>query len=147
MGRYTGKTVINYTYNVDDYRPLDTRMLVPTYDDLINESNWLIKGDSNAYNGMIVAVGSNTADLTKNGIYYLFDAEHPGKEDVPDVTKSDNWHKLGDLDIITKMAGSDSTEISTDANGALKINVNNLVQRLNNDDEVLILLGGDAKSL
>lgn len=97
MGRYPGKTVINYTYNVNDYRPLDTRMLVPTYADLTLESNWLVKGESNTYNGMIVAVGSNTADLTKNGVYYLFDAKHPGADDLPDVTKEENWHKLCNL--------------------------------------------------
>jgi hypothetical protein len=97
MGRYPGKTVINYTYNVNDYRPLDTRMLVPTYADLTLESNWLVKGESNTYNGMIVAVGSNTADLTKNGVYYLFDAKNPGADDLPDVTKEENWHKLCNL--------------------------------------------------
>ena len=97
MGRYPGKTVINYTYNVNDYRPLDTRMLVPTYADLTLESNWLVKGESNTYNGMIVAVGSNTADPTKNGVYYLFDAKKPGADDLPDVTKEENWHKLCNL--------------------------------------------------
>jgi hypothetical protein len=105
MGRYPGKTVINYTYNVNDYRPLDTRMLVPTYADLMLESNWTVKGESNTYNGMIVAVGSNTADLTKNGIYYLFDAANPSADDVPDVTNEANWHKLAELSELDAFVG------------------------------------------
>lgn len=97
MARYTGKSILNQVYNINDYRPLDTRMLVPTYEDLVDEANWLVKGESNAYNGMIVAVGSNLKDLSKNGIYYLFDTKNPGSDDTPDVTKEENWHKLANL--------------------------------------------------
>ena len=48
---------------------------------------------TNSFNGMIVSVGSDP-DVTKNGIYRLFDPEHPGKDDIPDVTKAESWHKL-----------------------------------------------------
>jgi hypothetical protein len=71
-------------------------MLVPTYADLTTEANWLVKGESNAYNGMIVAVGSDK-DPIKNGIYRLFDKNNPGAEDVPEVTNEDNWYKLAEL--------------------------------------------------
>jgi hypothetical protein len=122
MARYTGKTILNQVYNVNEYRPLDTRMLVPTYSDLTLESNWLVKGESNAFNGMIVAVGSNLADTTKNGIYYLFDAKNPGSDDIPDVTKEENWHKLANFEDITglteiiqananKLAGIETTVV------------------------------------
>jgi hypothetical protein len=97
MARYTGKSILNQVYNINEYHPLDTRMLVPTYSDLTLESNWLIKGESNAFNGMIVAVGSNIVDTSKNGVYYLFDIKNPGADDIPDVTKEENWHKLVSL--------------------------------------------------
>jgi hypothetical protein len=103
MARYTGKSVLKNVYNVRDYHPLDTRMLVPTYADLTLESNWLVNGESNAYNGMIVAVGSNKADYTKNGIYFLFDKNNPGKDDVPEVTKEENWHKLASLSELSEV--------------------------------------------
>lgn len=103
MARYTGKSVLKNVYNVSDYHPLDTRMLVPTYADLTLESNWLVNGESNAYNGMIVAVGSNKADYTKNGIYFLFDKNNPGKDDIPDVTNPDNWHKLASLSELSEV--------------------------------------------
>lgn len=104
MARYTGKSTLSATYNVKDYRPLDTRMLVPAYSDLTLSTNWSIDGyGSIAYNGMIVAVGSNTADTTKNGIYYLFDASNPKAGDEPDVTVEGNWHKVAELNEIDRV--------------------------------------------
>lgn len=97
--RYKGKSTLATTYDVKYYGPLDTRFLVPTYADLTNPANWTIDGyGSNAYNGMIVAVGSNESDPSKNGIYRLFDANNPGAKDEPDVTKEANWHKLAEVD-------------------------------------------------
>ena len=96
MARYKGKSTLHQVYNINDYHPLDTRMLVPTYNDLLLEDNWLYNGESNAYNGMIVAVGGNTSDISKNGVYYLFDASNPRADDIPDVTKEASWHKLAD---------------------------------------------------
>lgn len=98
--RYTGSSTLNQVYNINDYHPLDTRMLVPTYADLTLEANWLVKGESNAYNGMIVAVGS---DPSKNGVYYLFDAKNPGADDLPDVTKEENWHRLCNLSEVNNL--------------------------------------------
>lgn len=53
----------------------------------------------------------------------------------------------GLLEQVAQMVGSDSTEISADTDGTLKINVNKLVQRLNSDNEVFVLSGGSANSL
>lgn len=103
MARYKGKATLTNTYNVDYYAPLDTRMLVPSYADLIVEENWLINGESNAYNGMIVAVGTDT-DVSKIGIYYLFDSANPKAKDVPDVTNYDNWHKIAELSELNVLA-------------------------------------------
>lgn len=119
MSRYTGKSVLNQVYNINDYHPLDTRMLVPTYADLTMESNWLVNDESNAYNGMIVAVGSNKADPTKNGIYRLFDNNNPGADDIPDVTKEKNWHKLAELsDLNDIISGLSSLQSELDSLGA-----------------------------
>lgn len=102
MSRYKGKAVAVSTYDVKYYGPYDTRFLVPTYADLTDEANWTIEGyGSNAYNGMIVAVGSNTEDISKNGIYRLFDAENPTAKDVPDVTNEANWHRIAEIELVT----------------------------------------------
>ena len=97
MSRYRGKAVIANTYDVKYYGPLDTRLLVPTYADLTTESNWTISGyGSIAYNGMLVIVGSNIEDVSKNGLYRLFDADNPSAKDEPDVTNEANWHKVAE---------------------------------------------------
>lgn len=102
MSRYKGKAVALSTYDVKYYGPYDTRFLVPTYADLTDEANWTIEGyGSNAYNGMIVAVGSNTEDISKNGIYRLFDVNNPNPKDVPDVTNEANWHRLAEIELVT----------------------------------------------
>lgn len=103
MSRYKGKSILTGTYDVKYYGPLDTRLLVPTYADLLNPANWTIEGyGSNAYNGMIVVVGSNIEDPTKNGIYRLFDAKNPGQKDEPDVTKEENWHFIPEYELVTE---------------------------------------------
>lgn len=105
MARYTGKVVNANTYNVKYYGPLDTRLLVPTYADLMDESNWTIEGfGSIAYNGMIVAVGANPTDVSKVGLYYLFDRDNPRAKDEPVVTNEASWHKLCDLDQLNTLA-------------------------------------------
>lgn len=109
MGRYTGKVIMPNTYNVKYYGPLDTRLLVPTYDDLTLASNWTINGyGSTAYNGMIVAVGSDVEDTSRNGVYYLFDINKPKASDEPDVTSASNWHKLATLDDLEAAGGTGS---------------------------------------
>jgi hypothetical protein len=106
MARYTGKSVLKNVYNISDYYPLDTRMLVPTYSDLFLADNWQVNGQSSVYNGMIVAVGSNKADLTKNGIYRLFDKNNPGADDEPDITNPESWHKLAELSDLSAIISS-----------------------------------------
>lgn len=103
MARDIGKVGTGLTYEPSYYGPLDARLLVPTYDDLTISSNWEVDGESNAYNGMIVAVGTNTADVSKNGIYYLFDAKNPTADDYPDVTNESNWHKVAELDELNQL--------------------------------------------
>lgn len=101
MSRYKGKSTLATTYDVKYYGPLDTRLLVPTYADLTDPANWTIDGyGSNAYNGMIVAVGADT-DQSKNGIYRLFDANNPGAKDEPDVTNEANWHRIAEIEPVT----------------------------------------------
>ena len=104
MSRYKGKSTLTSTYDVKYYGPLDTRFLVPTYADLTDPANWTIDGyGSNAYNGMIVAVGANESDPSKNGIYRLFDTNNPGAKDEPDVTNAANWHKLAEIDEVDSL--------------------------------------------
>ena len=98
MARFKGHTNIGIVYNPTHFAPLDTRMLVGRYSDLTDRSNWVPKGytEVSAYNGMIVSVGSDP-DLSKNGLYRLFDKNNPGPDDIPDVTKKENWYKVSDI--------------------------------------------------
>lgn len=135
MARYIGKLdPLTSSYNVTDYYPLDTRMLVPTYADLTLEANWVYEGASIVYNGMIVAVGSNTEDPTKNGIYRLFDEKNPSEYDIPVVTDEANWHKLCELSDLDDYVKND------DAFAALRTSVSN------NQDAIAALLGGDSST-
>jgi hypothetical protein len=47
---------------------------------------------------MIVAVWRNTADTTKNGIYFLHDPNVVKTTVDPDYTKTENWHRLDKSD-------------------------------------------------
>lgn len=87
--------------------PLDSRSLVTKYDDLFKDTTWKksIKAEDGttqevciAHNGMIVAVWRNTADTTKNGIYFLHDTNVVKTTVDPDYTKVENWHRLDKSD-------------------------------------------------
>ena len=78
--------------------PLDAKSLIATYDQLLDPATWTEGTSIIAYNGMVTAVWLNTADPTKNGVYFLHDSTVTSKFKAPDVSKSENWHKLGGLD-------------------------------------------------
>lgn len=96
MARVFGSQIVTTNYEVQVKKPFDARMLVPCYDDLLLKDNWVKSGTTQviAYNGMLVAV-ANTADVSKNGLYFLFDAAATGLKS-PDVTNADNWIKIGE---------------------------------------------------
>lgn len=102
MARYNGKGTTVTTFNVKAYTPLDVRMIVETVADLTLDSTWTIDGALRTYNGMLTVVANDVAENC--GVYYLQDASAPGKNDEPDHTNINNWHKLGtlaDLDTVT----------------------------------------------
>lgn len=84
--------------------PLDPKSLIDTYAQLINKATWTEGTSVIAYNGMIAAVWNNTADTSKNGIYFLHDATVTSKFKAPDVTIEANWHKLSDIDSLSGLA-------------------------------------------
>jgi hypothetical protein len=89
---------ISSQYKYTGRGPLDSKMLVKTYADLLNESTWLTEANKlSAYNGMIVAVWLNSDDISKNGVYFLHDSLVTNTFKAPDVTKEANWHKLSSL--------------------------------------------------
>lgn len=101
MSRVIGSTNRNINYEVSIKKPLDARSLVKTYEDLLLESNWLNgSGKSIAYNGMLVAV-ANTNDVSKNGLYFLFDINCTTSLKSPDVTVESNWLKIGETSEIS----------------------------------------------
>lgn len=104
MARVRGALNATSNYEVQVKKPLDARMLVPSYDDLLLKDNWVKVGttQSIAYNGMLVAV-ANTTDTSKNGLYFLFDAAVTGLKS-PDVTSAENWIKIGETTDISDFA-------------------------------------------
>lgn len=93
-------------YKYTGRSPVDAKMLVKTYNELFLEDTWLVSGKNCAYNGMIVAVGLNKEDASKNGIYYLHDATVTSTFTAPNVTLESNWHKLCTIDEIASFAES-----------------------------------------
>lgn len=93
----------NYLYSGKG--PFDSKMWVKTYADLFAEGTF---PSGSAYQGMIVAVGLNTADTTKNGIYYLFDSTVTNTFRSPSTAES-NWHKVAELSELEKLSDSIST--------------------------------------
>jgi hypothetical protein len=90
--RYTGKG------------PLDAKALVKTYAELLDTATWTIDGKVAAYNGMITAVWLNKDDTSKNGIYFLHDANCTSALKTPNVTVEANWHKLGGIENLPGLA-------------------------------------------
>ena len=96
MARVIGAFDKSSNYEVSIRKPIDARMLVPSYADLTNSSNWLNKDNkSTAYNGMLVAV-ANASDLEHSGVYYFFDTSYSALKGG-DVTLESNWHKIAEI--------------------------------------------------
>ena len=69
--------------------PFDSKMLVKTYNDLLNISQGV-------YNGMIVAVGLDS-EPSNNGIYYLYDSTVKNAMGTPKTNNKDNWRKICEI--------------------------------------------------
>jgi hypothetical protein len=95
--------VITYSnqYRYNKRGPLDSKALVKTYTNLLDQNTWLIDNTMAAYNGMLTAVWMNKEDTSKNGIYFLFDPTATSAVKVPDVTNEANWHKLAEMSDLT----------------------------------------------
>lgn len=79
--------------------PLDAKALVKTYADLLSAETWTVDGKIAAYNGMITAVWLDKEDLSRNGIYFLYDSAVTSAVKVPDVTNAANWHRLDESSV------------------------------------------------
>ena len=110
MSRTFGAQNVTTNYEVQVRRPFDARMLVSSYDALLTKDNWVKAGTTQgvAYNGMLVAV-ANTTDVSKNGLYFLFDANCTSALKSPDVTNADNWIKIGETSDISDFAARVTT--------------------------------------
>ena len=100
---------ISDQYKYTGRGPLDAKSLVKTYAELVSSTTWTVDDQLIAYNGMIVAVWLNKADVSKNGIYFLHDPAITTALGKPDVTNDANWHKLAELsDISDRLSAIDS---------------------------------------
>ena len=99
MARLRGTFNLDANYDVVVKRPIDARMLVPTYADLTIKDNWYATDDFGnpttslvAFNGMLVAV-ADKLDVEHSGLYMLFDTN---AKKNPNVELEDNWIKIGE---------------------------------------------------
>ena len=110
MARPLGAQIVTTNYEVTVRKPFDARTLVTSYEDLLVKDNWLKSGTSQliAYNGMIVSV-ADTSNVSKNGLYMLFDINCNTALKSPDVTVESNWLKIGDnsdiSDLLERLSG------------------------------------------
>jgi hypothetical protein len=127
---------ISNQYRYSGRGPFDAKSLVKTYADLLDTETWTTVSASgasvvSAYNGLITAVWLNKDDISKNGIYFLYDPEVTSPLKTPNVTLASNWHKLCNL--------SDIQELSTQIE-IVKSELNELGERvtaLEEDSDVI----------
>lgn len=95
--------------------PFDAKALVKTYADLLDLNTWTVDNNLVAYNGMITAVWLNKDDVSKNGIYFLYDTSVTTALKKPDVTNEANWHRfadLSDLSALTEQLATMKSELA-----------------------------------
>lgn len=95
---------ISSQYTYTGRGPLDAKMLVKSYAELLQESTWIVNNKNVAYNGMVVVVWLNKEDTSKNGVYFLHDATVTSTFKAPDVTNKANWRKLGEFEDYSNIA-------------------------------------------
>lgn len=139
MARVRGSIPFSSNYEASISKPMDARMLVPSYNDLLDNSNWLTsKNTPCCFNGMLVAV-ANTSDTSKNGLYMLFDKDNTRK---PNVTIETNWIKIGETsdisDLVSRIQTIETriTEVSSDIES-----LDARVSALENDEDTLHTYG------
>ena len=94
-------------YLTKNMGPLASKMLVKTYDELLDKNTWIADGKVTAYNGMLVAVWLNKKDPSRNGVYLLQDPNITSAlkyEERLDVTQEAHWHKLTSLEDLANYA-------------------------------------------
>lgn len=102
MARVVGSFNKDTNYEVSIRKPIDARIVVPSYADLTTESNWVNEaGKSVVYNGLVVAV-VDTTDIEHSGVYYFYDVSFSALKGGT-VTNIDNWIKLCTLDELNSL--------------------------------------------
>ena len=101
---------IGSQYILTGRNPFDAKQKVNTYADLLLDATWkLADGTAVAFNGMIVAVATDT-DLSKRGLYILLDDTIINNFSTPDYTTDSNWHKIAELSDLDNLADKSTVE-------------------------------------
>ena len=99
MAKLTYGTTISAIYDPQVGAPLDSRMAVAKFDDLINITTWQTngggKGEAYSYYGMLVYVGQ---DKDKNGLYTLQPSNIEGRTVTDDTTDPSCWVRISQTD-------------------------------------------------
>ena len=87
-------TTIGTNYLYSGKGPFDAKQVVNTYSKLINPDTF----GGYQYNGMIVGVSyGQSSDISKVGLYYLYDPKATSGFSPVDNTKEENWHRLATI--------------------------------------------------
>ena len=99
MAKLTYGTTISAIYDPQVGAPLDSRMAVATFNDLIDIRTWQTngggKGEAYSYYGMLVYVGQ---DKDKNGLYTLQPSNIEGRTVTDDTQTASCWVRISQTD-------------------------------------------------
>lgn len=123
MGKtYTPTSNLLASYNIIVAKPLDTRIVVDTYNDLINPATWgqwdpdLSMWNLFCYQGQVTSVVADSDD-SKNGVYYLKtdNYKNPTYATNPGYSMYNDWIRIGgNLFNIDQYTIKDNTDTYSD---------------------------------
>ena len=115
MGRIPNSINSGYGYNISALGPIDSRMLVSIFDDLISENTWEKHANpSGTYKGMFVAVKESSVNYPENGpgIYLLVDNDYKKPKSWQKCGGEGDgiWNEINENDIITLIPDTEDSK-------------------------------------
>ena len=103
-----------FGYNISAGGPIDSRMLVEYFDDLISEDTWEKHSNpSDTFKGMFVAVKESSKNYPENGpgIYLLVGDDYKNPESWQKSGGDGNWNEVEEGNVIELLATSEGNDL------------------------------------
>lgn len=103
---FDGVFMLDSQYAYANRGPFDAKMLVETFDDLIEPATWTDRnGNILAYRGMIVAVRKGSATYPDStGVYFFNDGQTKKSVTAEEIADAERWKKLCSLSDVSDFA-------------------------------------------